>query len=142
MKQRLDGENYGDGENNMMDEISVSKNFYSRKIQLDIANWNSREPFLSFADMEKKIINKLQRKYKLKVDPKELKKKIKDYRKIYNTVAKNLHKYIISSDTGYSDPKYIKNKDLKDFLIKIFPDEDGKTLDCIIGWVVEYEYLR
>lgn len=142
MKQRLDGENYGDGENNMINERSTSKNFNSRKIQLDIANWSSREPFLVFADIEKKIINKLQRKYKLKVAPEELRKKIKDYRKIYNTVAKNLHKYIISSDTGYSDPRYIKNKEMKDFLIENFPNENGEILDCIIGWVVEYEYLR
>lgn len=120
----------------------IANNFNALKIQLDIANWVSREPYELFPDIEKKVYIRLQRKYKLKIDSKSLEEKIKKYKQIYNVTSENLSKYTLPSETGYAESRYIKNKEIKEFLTKRFPMEDSKILDSIIGWVVELQYLR
>ena len=117
-------------------------NFSNYKIQFDIANWSSREPYETFPNIERKIRGRLQRKYKLKVDSKILDEKIKNYREIYDIIKENLPKYISPSESGYAEPKYVKNNEIKEFLTKRFPIEDKKILESIIGWVIYYEYLR
>ena len=120
----------------------IMNNFNTQKIQLDIANWTSQEPYAIFLDIERKIKNRLQKKYKLKIDPKILEEKIRNYKAIYNITKENLPKYTFPSESGYSEPQYIKNEEIKKFLTKRFPSEDEKILDIIISWVVYYEYLR
>lgn len=117
-------------------------NFNTQEIQFDIANWVSREPYETLSDIERKINNRLQKKYKLKIDLKILGKKIRNYKEIYNIAKQNLPKYTLPSESGYAEPQYIKDKEIKEFLIKRFPREHKKILDTIISWVVYYEYLR
>lgn len=124
-----------------MGEVAI-KNSDMQRIYLDIANWISREPYLTFLEIEKKIIQRLQRKYKLKIDSKMLEQKILNYKEIYKIIKENLSKYILSSKSGYAEPNYIKHKEMKKFLTQKFPCEDKKILDIISDWVVYHEYLR
>lgn len=118
------------------------KNLNTQKIQLDIVNWASREPYETVTNIEKKIRDRLQRKYKVKVDSKTLEEKIKYYREIYSITSKVLPKYILPSQSGYAELRCVKNKEIKEALRQKFPAEDQKILDSILNWVVEYQYLR
>lgn len=120
----------------------MAKNFNTKKIQLDIANWALREFYELPKDIEIKINNRLIRKYKLKVDSKELSGRIKYYREIYSFAKKNLSKFILPSKGGFAEPKYVKYEEITRFLSDKFPYEDQRILDIIIAWVVYHEYLR
>lgn len=119
--------------------------FNSKKIQIELANWVSREIFYVLndevpKDYEIKIKNRLSRKYKIRVDSKELAKKIKHLREIYIFAKKNLRKFILPSEVA--DPKYVKYDDFLKFLSNKFPREERKILDDVMGWVILWEYLR
>ena len=117
-------------------------NFNIQEILLDIANWTSREPYGIRADIERKIASCLQRKYKSKFDSKKIKERIRNYKEIYSITKENLSRYTLPSKSGYAEPQYVKNAEIKKFLAKRFPAENKKILDTIINWVVYYEYLR
>lgn len=142
MKQKNDGGNSGGGSNYIVNKSIRTSNLNNLKMQIDVASWVSREPYEAVSTIETKIGRRLLKKYKLKLDSKELKEKIKNYKEIYGVVKKNLPKYIISPRHGYAEPENIKNKEIKDFLTKRYPEQDKKILDLIVNWVVEYEYLR
>jgi len=140
MKRKLDGLGYGGS--NMVRKIMESNNLNIQRIQLDIANWVSREPYEESLKIEKKIKQRLQKKYKLKIDSKNLEERILHYREIYKIIKDKLSEFIFPSKSGYAEPKNIKDKELKQFLLRKFPHEHEKILDVISDWVEYHEYLR
>lgn len=126
----------------MLGKPSDFNKFNTQGVQLDIANWVSRQPYELLANIETKVKKRLQRKYKLKIGSKTLNEKVKHYREIYYEAKKILPEYTLPSKSGFSEPRYIKSKDIEEFLSKRFAVRDKEILVAIINWVVEYEYLR
>jgi len=134
-----DGLNFG---GNNVAKNTAEIDFSAQKIQLEIANWTSREPYDKLAEIESKISGRLLRKYKIKVETEELNEKIVNYKQIYDFVKKNLPRYLLTSKSGLAEPQNVKNRELKDLLTKSFPRLNAEILEKIMGWVIEYEYLR
>lgn len=114
----------------------------TKKIQFDIANGIFREPYSESSEFIIKMINRIQRKYKVKVDLDILGDLINKYKNIYSVTKNNLSKYTIHSKTGFADPECVNRKELKKFLVKKFLSEEAKILDSCISWAVDHEYLR
>lgn len=120
----------------------IIENFDSQKIQLDIANWISREPYEAFSNIERKIKDRLQRKYKLRIDSRMLEEVILRYRKIYKIAKENLSQYILPSESGYAEPQCVQYDKLENLLSKKFSKEQKIIIRVIIEWVIDHEYFR
>ena len=113
-----------------------------KEILLDLANETARQYGDLQPDFPRKLVNRIQRKFKIKLDVTTVLDLVDHYKNIYNFSAEVLKDCLLPSEGDYAHPKDVDHKKYTSEITEQFPNDDKDILDIIKKWPMYHNYLR
>jgi len=111
-------------------------------IQIDIANETARHYGALENDFSEKLVRRIRRKFKTKLEVNEVSVLAGHYKDIYAVAAKVLKDCLLPRTEKYADPKDIDHIKYMKLVGNNFPNDEKDILEKITGWAIYWEYLR
>lgn len=114
----------------------------NKRVQLDLANYISRQHYSLLDNLTKRTKTWLRRKHKVTISLEDVEGWIHHIQEIYSVIEDILPKFIKPSSTGFAHPDFIEKAKLEQTVFRKFKNVDQDVVRTVINWVVYYEYLR